>query len=227
VEATRLQLCLLEKNAQPDHTIIDMSGCEFTTLIGLQDRLPKLPHLNLSNNLLKSLEMEVFKGLPFLNFLDISNNNLPNLQHITDVLNGLPSLEILVMVNATKSKETALPREYAFKVCKVLRNLLTVDGLKNPFGTLALRKPAQLKRIPTSMKLAETQPQPEISESAPGQNLLRYDEQEPRDRPQSTYMFDVASIYKDIQVGQASWDILYKPQAPSEAPAENNTLKYG
>ncbi len=42
---------------------------------------------------------------------------------------------------------------------------------------------------------------------------------------QSAYMIDLASIYKDIQVGQTSWDILYKPQ--SEPTTDNNTFRYG
>jgi hypothetical protein len=99
--------------------------------------------------------------MPFISFLDISYNNLSTLQHILDVLSTLPALETLVMINATRSKETAIPREYAFKVCKVLRNLLTVDGLKNPFGTVALRKP-QLKRAPTIMRIAQSMQESEM-----------------------------------------------------------------
>jgi hypothetical protein len=37
-------------------------------------------------------------------------------------------------------KETAIPREYAFKVCKEIRWLVTIDDLKNPFGTDAPKK---------------------------------------------------------------------------------------
>jgi hypothetical protein len=57
VERMKLELCLLEKDAQPDHTIIDLSGYEFTTLLGIQEKLPKLTHLTISNNLLKTLEV--------------------------------------------------------------------------------------------------------------------------------------------------------------------------
>eukprot|EP00027_Filamoeba_sp_ATCC50430_P016759 CAMPEP_0168569714 /NCGR_PEP_ID=MMETSP0413-20121227/16321_1 /TAXON_ID=136452 /ORGANISM="Filamoeba nolandi, Strain NC-AS-23-1" /LENGTH=833 /DNA_ID=CAMNT_0008602261 /DNA_START=610 /DNA_END=3111 /DNA_ORIENTATION=- len=156
IETVRLELVIKELNAKPGDTYLDLSNCEFASISGLHQHVPKLTHLNLSNNQLKNLESEVFSNLPNLCHLDLSNNNLQGLQQILNILQHCKQLDTLVLLNATKSKETALPREYAFKVCKALRQLTSVDGLKNPFGTIAPnRNKKKISRIPTVMKLAD------------------------------------------------------------------------
>ena len=53
-----MDLAFQEKNYRPGELVIDLSSYEFTTLIGLQNKVvANITHLNISNNALKSLEV--------------------------------------------------------------------------------------------------------------------------------------------------------------------------
>ena len=87
---------------------------------------------------------------------------------------------------------------------------MTVDGLRNPFGTMARRKP-ELKRTPTVMRMAESmQQQPEMPEEVVGK-----------------YNYDLTSIYKDVQNPMESWVSMYKPVAPPPSDNNSGVVRYG
>jgi hypothetical protein len=86
---------------------------------------------------------------------------------------------------------------------------MTVDGLKNPFGTMARRKP-ELKRTPTVMRMAESMLQPEMPLEVANAGK---------------YNYDLSSIYKDVQNPMESWQSMYKPVAPP--PSDNGAVRYG
>jgi len=190
------------------------------------------------------LELEVFTKLPLV-YIDISNNTLPSFAHIMDAISNCKSLETLVMANSTKTKDTSNPRDYAFKVCKQLRNVLTVDGLKNPFGTM--RGPRS--RAPATMQMAEALTVDELAAVQQEENESAQQSQQPVTQPQpgapgqsadrrsntyDLYGMDLSTMYKDVpNIGtDASWEILYRPRTESMAVdtpgnRDSNVIRYG
>jgi hypothetical protein len=156
-----------------------------------------------------------------------------------DVIGNCKFLEALIMVNATRTKETAVPREYAFKVCKVLRNLASVDGLKNPFGTIRPPK----NKLPAMMKIAESMQsdqlaavQQEETETSMSPAVPANNNQSPGERRRYTKLtsfinsvstvydlYDLSNVYKNVQnIGtEASWEILYRPRTETDTPPSN------
>jgi Leucine-rich repeat (LRR) protein len=57
LEEKRVELAFAERNVQSDHAILDLSGFEFNSINGIQNRCPQVTQLNISNNNLKSLEV--------------------------------------------------------------------------------------------------------------------------------------------------------------------------
>ena len=58
-EEKRVELAFVERNVQQDHAILDLSGFEFSTINGIQNRCPKVTQLSINNNNLKTLEVRL------------------------------------------------------------------------------------------------------------------------------------------------------------------------
>jgi len=206
VDQIRLELCLKENNFTEESSKLELSNFEFSSISSLkQYKFPKLTHLNISKNTLTSLEIDSFINLPQLIHLDISYNSLPSLKIILDCVSKLKDLSTLSIVHSTKGKETAVPREYAFQLFKVLKQLQSCDGINNPFGSKSSRhKP---RKQPTQMTISETLLQPpDISEL--------------RVSVETINMENLSSIYKqqneksddqDVPKVPKNWAELYKP----------------
>lgn len=165
IEAIRLEMAIKEMNAKSDDTEIDLSNFDFVSLTMLNKRMPHLTTLNLSNNRLQSLEADVIKGLPNLTHLDISHNQISSLKEIVEVLKGCPNLESVVLLLSTQGKETAVVKDYAFDLFKKLKGLVTVDGMKNPFGTVANRREPVRSRMSIARPMEHSPSQGRVDRS--------------------------------------------------------------
>eukprot|EP01114_Cavostelium_apophysatum_P010445 TRINITY_DN2416_c0_g1_i11.p1 TRINITY_DN2416_c0_g1~~TRINITY_DN2416_c0_g1_i11.p1 ORF type:complete len:2801 (+),score=908.52 TRINITY_DN2416_c0_g1_i11:43-8445(+) len=222
VESIRLELAISELNAHPTDTYLDLSNFEFSSISGIHNKFSRLTQLNLSRNQIKNLEVETFRGLPHLTKLDLSNNAISGLKEILNALIHCKSLEILVLIHSTGNKETAIPREYAFKVCKELRSLSHVDGLKNPFGQGTVSKKKHLMRLDSTIKVASPG---EISSVDTGE-FPQISLQDSSSFKGSEILFeDIATIYQQQKVSrdsvQPNWMELY---SQSESSTTNNQL---
>ncbi|PRP78118.1 class VII unconventional myosin [Planoprotostelium fungivorum] len=151
IETIRLNMALQEMGAQPGDTELDLSNFDFSSLTMLHRLMPNITHLNLSHNRLQVLEAEVIQGLPNLVHLDLSHNELGGIKEITQVLKDCPKLESIVLLLSTAGKETALVKDYAFDLFKKLKNMVTIDGMKNPFGTVK-------RKMPTPIRMSVSKP---------------------------------------------------------------------
>jgi len=215
VEEIRLELAFKEKGVEANHTYLDLTGYGFYEINGLHLKTPKLTHLNLSNNNLKILDPTFFKSMPTLTYLDLSNNSLWSLKDIMEYIAPCTTLETLFLINSTKDKkQSSIPKDYAFKVCKILRFLMFVDGLKNPFGTIAQRK--KMHKGITRMVLRE---------AAAAQNANLNFSKDSEDIKQLAKSDNLSDMYKKEEYSSSSttdWDSLYKPPNPKESGKDEN-----
>lgn len=143
IEDIRLQLVIEEqKDLSPEASFVNLSNYEFSFIRNIHLSLPNVTHLDVSHNNLKTLDLETLKQLPHLIFLDLRFNDFPKLKDVLDILVAYSNsnLEQIYLEHVTKTRETAVPREYAFQVCKAMRYLHSVDGIKNPFGVPVERR---------------------------------------------------------------------------------------
>jgi Leucine-rich repeat (LRR) protein len=150
VEDARLNIAVRRAGASRGTVrTLDLSFCGFSSSLEALRGLRSLQSLNLSNNQLTKLEPGWLAPLVELEELDLRNNKFAALKQLLQVLvQACPSLRVLYVENATKNaKETAPGTEYPMKVCAVLRQLESCDGLANPYGVpLKTIKLAQQKR---------------------------------------------------------------------------------
>lgn len=147
--------------------------------------------------------------------LDLRSNDFPKLKDVLDILSqSTPSLETLNLEHVTKTRETAVPREYAFSVCKVLRHLHTLDGIKNPFGAPIERKKKVEKKEKTSSsdrKAARVRSEMKLQISGPLPPM------NPQILPSGGADFlDDASVFQDASKISPDPTELYKGQIESE-----------
>eukprot|EP01117_Protostelium_nocturnum_P019432 TRINITY_DN842_c0_g1_i1.p1 TRINITY_DN842_c0_g1~~TRINITY_DN842_c0_g1_i1.p1 ORF type:complete len:2518 (-),score=1170.22 TRINITY_DN842_c0_g1_i1:41-7594(-) len=221
IELIRLEMAFQELSVKEGDTELDLTGFEFSSLTILHKRLPKLTHLNLSNNRLRILDPEVFKGLPNLNTLDLSYNELGGIKEITDVIKHCPKLEHVVLLKSTAGKETHLVKDYAFNLFKVLKNMVTIDGMKNPFATVAKRQPKGRQKLA----------QMDLQDGTPS---FSNDSAEPMTKEEEQLMENLSSMYsKDgaltTKIKNTHMSALYRPRADTvlESPIPGSPSPFG
>eukprot|EP01087_Luapelamoeba_hula_P021301 TRINITY_DN741_c0_g1_i1.p1 TRINITY_DN741_c0_g1~~TRINITY_DN741_c0_g1_i1.p1 ORF type:complete len:1692 (+),score=255.49 TRINITY_DN741_c0_g1_i1:147-5222(+) len=114
---------------------LNLSYFGITSLMRLRG-FTGLVYLDVSFNNLRSLEDKFFANVPNLQHLDIRENDLQEKgAKLLTILGNCRALKFLLMKNSTEDKAfTAKPKIYLRKVCGVLRQLETLDGLPNPFN---------------------------------------------------------------------------------------------
>lgn len=145
-----LTLCVFsfQIGAKDDWTQMNLSRAKLHMVDPLATYFPKIRFLDLSGNQLESLEKQELHKLEHLEYVNISENNLPTLEHICKYLGRCHALKTLVLQGATRSDASNKPADNA-KYCVVpfdnspnvclrrfvlarMRGLQSVDGITNP-----------------------------------------------------------------------------------------------
>jgi Leucine-rich repeat (LRR) protein len=157
VEVLRTAITLAEKGYAGAEKVVDVSH-RYLTNIQILSTYTQLIRLELAKNRLTDIDLNFFKNLPKLHYLDIRNNEIPREKLLLSVGASASLRELYIHKAGPEFNEA--PVIYANSVFKMMRMLEVVDGINNPIQLsydqkLALRYLAKFDVSPNNVQEIE------------------------------------------------------------------------
>ncbi|KAJ5068520.1 leucine rich repeat protein [Anaeramoeba ignava] len=132
LEEYRFQMVVKKLRLDPETTTqIFLARYELKRISGISI-FQKLEVLDISSNMIDTLEGQNLHTLPVLRSLDLRQNRFSSLASMLGPLSQIASLRELMIQNSTVKSETSKVESYLSLVCLRLRGLEVLDGKINP-----------------------------------------------------------------------------------------------